>query len=54
METEFPGSLAVMIWCFHCRGLGSILGQGTEIPQAAQRGQKKEKQHGKNVMISCQ
>ena len=43
METEFPGSLAVMIWCFHCRGLGSILGQGTEIPQAAQCGQKKEK-----------
>ena len=43
METEFPGSLAVMIWCFHCRDLGSILGQGTEIPQAAQRGQKKEK-----------
>ena len=43
METEFPGSLVVMIWCFHCRALGSILGQGTEIPQATQHGQKKRK-----------
>ena len=43
METEFPGCLAVMIWRFHCHGLGSIFGQGTEIPQAAQHGQKKRK-----------
>lgn len=42
-EMEFPGSPVVMIWCFHCRALGSILGQGTEIPQAAQHGQKKRK-----------
>ena len=31
----------VRILRFHCRGLGSIPGQGTEILQAAQRGQKK-------------
>ena len=33
----------VRIPSFHCRGLGSIPGQGTEIPQAAQRSQKKKK-----------
>ena len=32
---------------FHCRGLGSIPGRGTKIPQAAQRGQK-EKQNKRN------
>ena len=31
---EFPGGLLVRIWCFHCCGLGSIPGWGTEIPQA--------------------
>ena len=28
---------------FHCRGLSSIPGPGTELPQAAQHGQKKKK-----------
>ena len=29
--------------CFHCRGhTGSISGQGTKIPRAMQRGQKKK------------
>ena len=28
---EFPGGLLVRIPCFHCRGLGSIPGLGTEI-----------------------
>ena len=38
---EFPGGLAVSIWGFHCCGPGSIPSQGTEIPQAMQRSQKK-------------
>ena len=29
---EFPDCLVVRIPSFHCRGLGSIAGQGTEIP----------------------
>ena len=40
---EFPGGLVVRILGFHCRGLGSIPGQGTEILQAMQHGPKKEK-----------
>ena len=31
----------VRTWCLHCRGLGSIPGQGTKILQAARRAQKK-------------
>ena len=41
---KFPGGPVVRIQRFHCRGLGSIPGQGTKIPQAAQHGQKKEVQ----------
>ena len=33
----------VRIQRFHCCSLGSILGRGTEIPQARQHGQKKKK-----------
>ena len=40
MPLEFPGGLVVKIPGFHCHGQGSILGQGTEIPQAMQCGQK--------------
>ena len=40
---EFPGGPVVRTRHFHCRGLGSIPGQGTEIPQAVQRGQKNQK-----------
>ena len=42
---EFPGGLVVRILGFHYRGLGSIPGRGTEIPQAARRSppQKKKK-----------
>ena len=29
---------------FHCWGLGSIPGQGTKIPQAAQHGLRKKKE----------
>ena len=35
----------VRIRCFHYHGPGSIPGQGTEIPQASQRGQKKKEKH---------
>ena len=40
-STEFPGDLEVRTLSFHCCGLGSIPGWGTEIPQAMQCGQKK-------------
>ena len=32
MPREFPGGLAVRIPGFHCCGLGSVPGGGTEIP----------------------
>ena len=35
---------------FHCRGPGSIPGQGIEIPQAARHGKKKKLL--KNMMVS--
>ena len=35
----------VRILSFHCWGPGSIPGQGTEIPQAMQRSQKKKKNY---------
>ena len=40
---EFPGGPVVRTRHFHCRGLGSILGRGTKIPQAARRGRKNQK-----------
>ena len=40
VSREFPGGPVDRIWRFHCRGPVSIPGQGTEIPQAAWRGQK--------------
>ena len=43
MYREFPGDLVVRILGFHCRGLGSVLAQGTEILQAVWCGQKKKK-----------
>ena len=36
---DFPGSPVVRTRRFHCRGPGSIPGQGTNIPQAKQSGQ---------------
>ena len=38
---EFPGGPAVRTRRFHCHGQGSIPGQGTKVPQAAQHGQKR-------------
>ena len=41
---ECPGGLMVRVPGFHCHGLGSIPGRGTEIPQAERCGkQKKER-----------
>ena len=37
---EFPGGPVVRTQCFHCRGPGSIPGQGTKIPKAVLQGQK--------------
>ena len=34
---EFPEGPVVRTWCFHCRGPGSIPGQGTKILRAADR-----------------
>ena len=42
---EFPGGPVARTPCSQCQGPGSILGQGTKIPQAFQciwRGKKKE------------
>ena len=46
MPREFPGVLMVRTWHFHCCGLGSIPGLGTEIPlqAVARRSQKETKQ----------
>ena len=46
---ELPGALVVKIPDFHCHGLGSIPGQGTEIPQAMW---PKEKKKRKEMSIS--
>ena len=49
---EFPGGLVVRIPGFHCHGLGSIPGWGTEIPQDMWCGQKKKKsRHPINVNV---
>ena len=44
IQEEFPGDLVVRIPSFHCHGPASVPGQGTEIQQAVQRSQKKEKE----------
>ena len=36
----------VISWQFHCWVLGSIPGQRTKIPQAAQSGQEKKREDG--------
>ena len=48
---DFPGRPVVKTPHFQCRGL-SIPGQGTKMPHALQRGQKKQKQ--KNKEARCQ
>ena len=42
-EGGFPGGPVVRTPHFHCRGPGSIPGQGTKILQAERRGKKKKK-----------
>ena len=36
----FSGGSVVRTWCYHCRGLGLIPGQGTKTPQTTQCSQK--------------
>ena len=43
VKKEFLGSPVVRTWHFHCRGLGSVLGQGINIPKAMHCSAKKEK-----------
>ena len=43
MERDFPGSPMVRTWYFHCCGLGSILGWGIGVTQAAQCIKNKKK-----------
>ena len=47
--SDFSGGPVVMIPCFHCRGVGSIPGQGTKIPNAKQYSQKKKKNCNPNL-----
>ena len=49
ISREFPGSPVVRILGLHCRGLGSIPGQGTEIPQTTRCGQKKKEKKSSNL-----
>ena len=44
---DFLGGPVVKTLRSHCRGKGSIPGQGTKIPHAARCGQKKKKSLGK-------
>ena len=47
-------SLAVQwlaVWAFTAKGLGSISGQGTKLPQAPQLGQKKKER--KKMALGC-
>ena len=39
---EFSGGLEVRILGFHCHGLGSIPGWGSEVPQTTRHSQKKK------------
>ena len=47
---DFPGGLMVRILGFHYHGPGSIPGQGTETPQAAQPKKKEKKRKSENKM----
>ena len=51
MVREFPDGIVVRIPGFHCRGLGSISGWGTEILQAAWHSQKKERKDGTSLVV---
>ena len=42
---ELPGRLTVRIPGFHCRGQSSVLGGGTENPQASRCDQKKTEEY---------
>ena len=42
-QREFSSSPVVKTLHFHCRGTGSVPGQGTKIPRDVWWGQKKEK-----------
>ena len=53
---EFPGGPVARTPCSQCQGQGSILGQGTKIPQAFQcswRGKKKEESLKRKRMHVC-
>lgn len=51
---KFPGSPVVMTLCFYCRGLGSILSQGPETPQAAMApSENKKRESGASVESCC-
>ena len=43
LNLEIPCAPVVRTWCCHCRGLGSIPGGETKIPQAAWHSQEKKK-----------
>ena len=48
MVWDFPGGPVVKTPHSQCRGAGLIPGQGTKIPHASQRGQKKKKRKQKD------
>ena len=50
--TKFPDGLLVRIPGFHCHGLGSVAGQGTEILKIAWHSQKMKKKNNTYAMCS--
>ena len=49
---EFPSGLVIRILGFHCRGLDSIPGQRSEIPEASQSDQKKKSRSSKRYLCT--
>ena len=48
---EFPSGLVIRILGFHCRGLDSIPGQRSEIPEASQSDQKKKAEAQRDICV---
>ena len=48
---EFAGGPVVRTLCFTAKGVGSVPGWGTKIPQAMKHGQKKKKREREKYMF---
>ena len=50
---EFAGGPVVRTLCFTAKGVGSVPGWGTKIPQAMKHGQKKKREREKYMFGLC-